>query len=391
MQKSIKKIVVASVQDPRDHLSWSGSPAQVCEAFERKGIEVVAGGPLKAKDPRHYNLIRSMLWRTGQGWFMSAVEPRMLKSQAHTLTEILRNEMNVELILSMLPDGITYLQTDIPKVFVHDCTFASMLGYYWQYERLSRRSLRQGHDAYRRALGNVTAAVFSSEWAAQSAIHDYGADPSMVHVIEFGANLQNPPSRAEVESYIAERSARPEKHFLFLGVEWARKGGKDALALVRALRKMKIDARLDIAGCAPELEPGDEEFCIQHGFLDKRKEEGRRKLDKLFAAASYLLVPSTAECYGCVYCEASAYGMPSIARNTGGVSQVVREGVNGFLLEKDSGNLETLAEQMKLSLEEEMYLKLARSSRAEYETRLNWDRFSSRLMQVMGYGSQTAS
>jgi glycosyltransferase involved in cell wall biosynthesis len=35
---------------------------------------------------------------------------------------------------------------------------------------------------------------------------------------------------------------------------------------------------------------------------------------------------------GQVFCEASAYGLPILATNTGGVSSVVLEGKNGYLL-----------------------------------------------------------
>ncbi|TSA49979.1 MAG: glycosyltransferase [Sphingobacteriales bacterium] len=42
------------------------------------------------------------------------------------------------------------------------------------------------------------------------------------------------------------------------------------------------------------------------------------------------MVPSRAECYGIVFAEASSYGLPSVSTDTGGVSAVVKEGVNVF-------------------------------------------------------------
>lgn len=60
----------------------------------------------------------------------------------------------------------------------------------------------------------------------------------------------------------------------------------------------------------------------------------------------FLILPTEFEAFGIVFCEASAYGMPSIAANVGGVSQPIREGKNGFLLSPNA-TAEEYAEKIK--------------------------------------------
>lgn len=363
--------------------TWSGIPAHIGVAFQKSGVRIVQGSALRVSEPRYYSLARSVYWRLGRGWFLADVEPRILKQRADALRNAAING-SVDAALSVLPDAIAAERPPVPTALVHDGTFSQLVDYYQHFSRLSDRSLRLGHESYRRAIANASVVIFSSQWAAQSAIRDYGADPANVHVIEFGANLQYPPSPETVAGLAESRLAKGVHRFLFLGVQWKRKGGDDAVAFVKTLRRMNVPAVLDIVGCSMPENAEARDFCVEHGFLDKRKSADREKLDKLFRDASFLLVPSMAECFGCVYCEANAYGVPSIGRDTGGVSQVIRPGVNGFLLLTRNHGLTELAEQVRpYLLNPEKYRSLSATSRGEFDTRLNWNRFVEKTLLLL--------
>lgn len=97
----------------------------------------------------------------------------------------------------------------------------------------------------------------------------------------------------------------------------------------------------------------------------------------------FLILPTEFEAFGIVFCEASAYGMPSIAANVGGVSQPIREGKNGFLLSPNA-TAEEYAEKIKLAFsDKETYLKLRRSSRNEDEKRLNWRIWGKKMDKIL--------
>ena len=74
-----------------------------------------------------------------------------------------------------------------------------------------------------------------------------------------------------------------------------------------------------------------------------------------------------------VFCEASAYGLPVISTDTGGVSGAVKQGENGFLLPLVAGGAEYAELIARVYKDEEVYAELVRTSRAAFEDRLNWD------------------
>jgi glycosyltransferase involved in cell wall biosynthesis len=74
-----------------------------------------------------------------------------------------------------------------------------------------------------------------------------------------------------------------------------------------------------------------------------------------------------------VFCEASAYGLPSITTNTGGVCGAVKDGENGFMLPLSARGQDYAEVIAKVYSDDRLYYGLVRSSRAAFEDRLNWD------------------
>lgn len=74
-----------------------------------------------------------------------------------------------------------------------------------------------------------------------------------------------------------------------------------------------------------------------------------------------------------VFPEANSYGVPVITTRTGGVSGVVREGINGHLLEIEATDEAYANLIWKIWSNRDEYNRLRTTSRAEYDTVLNWD------------------
>jgi glycosyltransferase involved in cell wall biosynthesis len=96
-----------------------------------------------------------------------------------------------------------------------------------------------------------------------------------------------------------------------------------------------------------------------------------------------LFLPTRADFFGIVFSEASAYGLPSVSTDTGGVSGAVRDGVNGLLLPISAGPDDYANAITKLFSDEASYRDLARSARAEYESRLNWDAWGATVSNLI--------
>ncbi len=107
-------------------------------------------------------------------------------------------------------------------------------------------------------------------------------------------------------------------------------------------------------------------------MIPKATDAGRALLDELFLAAHYLFVPSIAECYGLVYAEAAAFGVPSLSRRTGGIPSVVVDSESGWLLPLEAPP-ESYATLIRHDLENpDAYVAMSRGARALYDKRLSW-------------------
>lgn len=136
--------------------------------------------------------------------------------------------------------------------------------------------------------GNIQFGYFSSDWAAQSAIKHYNADPSKVKVIPFGANIESEYSFSDVEKMIKLRSQDICK-ILFLAVEWERKGGDIVLETVIELNKLGLKTELHIVGLKQSPVAQTYPWLVNHGFINKSTPEGFDKLDKLISDCHFCL------------------------------------------------------------------------------------------------------
>ncbi|GAC1520248.1 MAG: hypothetical protein NVS2B16_27180 [Chloroflexota bacterium] len=214
--------------------------------------------------------------------------------------------------------------------------------------------------------------LYSSTWAAHSAEHDYGIPAQRIAVVPFGANLDVVPTVAEI---LTKQISSPCR-LLFIGVDWYRKGGPIALDVMDSLRARGIDAYLTVCGCVPPIAISSERITVIP-FLDKSVPEDREKLAALFLQANFLLLPTRAEAFGMVLCEANAYGVPAISTDTGGVPSVITPGVNGYMLPLDATGSAYAQLIASIYQDREKYQQLVRTSRGEYDRRLNWNSWGS--------------
>lgn len=107
-----------------------------------------------------------------------------------------------------------------------------------------------------------------------------------------------------------------------------------------------------------------------------------QKLQDLFFDASFFVFPTRAECYGIVICEANAFGLPVITTDQCGVSTIIRDGQNGYKLPLSASGSEYATLIAEIFGDQRRYKRLVLSSRAEYDTRLNWDTWAEKLHAV---------
>jgi glycosyltransferase involved in cell wall biosynthesis len=273
-----------------------------------------------------------------------------------------------------------YLNTDIPIVYISDTTFALMEDYYPGFSDLTEASHREGNEIEARAILGASVLAYPSQWAARSAVDDYGADEDRVRIVALGANLDFVPNSDRV---LRRREGRgSDCTLLFVGMNWERKGGDIALEAAIRMNEAGVETKLIVCGCAPPDSAAHP--CMQvEGFLDKRDERQSAELARLYDSADFFLLPTRSECYGIVFCEASAYGLPAITTDTGGVSGVVFEGKNGYALPLEARGDDYARVILELFRDRARYDELRRTSRREFDERLNWDSWGTRMRSIV--------
>lgn len=296
-------------------------------------------------------------------------EPLILRSYAGQIARRLANT-NSDAVFSPGTIPLSDLDCDLPIVFWTDATFAGMVDFYPEFSNLSAETVRNGNRAEQAALARCRLALYASDWGARSAIENYQVDPSKVRVVPFGANLEISPSYEDVRDAIRSRP-KDRCRLLFVGTDWSRKGGDLAVEVARTLNQRGIRSELTIAGCkSPMPQPT---FVRSLGFINKAASGEAARLSQLLAESHFLIVPSRAECFGHVFCEASAFGVPSLTTNVGGIPTAVRNNLNGKTFPLDAG-ADDYCDYIEETLRSEArYRELALSAFNEYQTRLNWN------------------
>jgi glycosyltransferase involved in cell wall biosynthesis len=153
------------------------------------------------------------------------------------------------------------------------------------------------------------------------------------------------------------------------------------LATVRELQERGLAPALTIIGTRPTvpLPPGTHVIP----FLDKSAADGARAFNELMAAADLLFVPSRAEAYGQVFCEAAAFGLPVVSSRVGGIPSIVEDGVTGRLLDLPATASSMADIVAELVTDRAAIATMGRAGRRRYLTDLNWRVFGERLASLL--------
>jgi len=271
---------------------------------------------------------------------------------------------------------LTYIETTIPIVSLSDVTF-SLLEKTYQLD-LDEQQRKVESEQEFLAVSKAKKLVYPSEWAANSAIFDYKAEPTKIEIIPFGANLDEPPLANEVLSPKQTSSCR----LLFVGRDWSRKGGDIAFQTLISLCERGVDAELVIVGSTPPPEIKHEKLRVIP-YLDKNVPQQQKQLDELFLNSNFFLFPTRADCSPIVICEANAFGLPAITTDVGGIPTIVKNGRNGYMLPLSASGEDYANLILENFSNRTHYENLVRSSREEYDQRLNWNKWAESLHQVI--------
>lgn len=352
------RVVFVAIASPFKRQSWSGIPFFALREVERRfpGTQVI-------ETPRLDRLVERIGGLERHG-LMVRRQPGLVRLYSRRIEgELERLQPDVVVAIGAA-HKLAFIDRKWPLVYAADCLFASVVSYYGKYRRLSPRARAKGEAIQRELLARADRVLLASQWAVDEARIHYGLDPDVVRVAPMGANLEDdpgfqPPQRGE------------PLRLLFVGFDWERKGGSRIFAVWQCLRREFRDVELHVVGSEPAELDGIEGVHV-HGRIDKTDPLAFARLRELYARCSFLTMLSRQEAYGLVYCEAAAFGRPSIAARTGGIETIVADGESGLLVdaaETPQGIADRIAAVWRSPAR---YRAMCLAARARFEQALSW-------------------
>ena len=373
-----KKLSIGFISEfsPKDRSFWSGIPYTAYRLLERHHTVEWVNPEISRLFIRVLKARKGLALLLGGNydWTHALALSRYLGKR---LTQKLRGQEFDVLLATAASTSLAFLDTDIPIIYLSDTTFGLIHNYYGNYSKLCRQNVNEGNLIERRALGKASAVVVASEWARRSVVDDYKISPSKAHVVQFAPNIERLP---EADDIRYRRGG--SMNLLFVGIDWNRKGGDIAIKTYNILKRRYPNCRLRIVGGSPRERLSDRGIEI-HGLLDQAKPEDMQKLVSFYLDTDFFLLPTQAEAAGIVFAEASAFGVPSLTFDTGGVRSYVEDNVNGYVLAHDAN--ETAFAERIISVYDSPsdYERLRKSTRLAFETRFSAERWEKSLEEIL--------
>ena len=272
--------------------TWSGTPASLGNAIRHLGVTVE---PLRAQPSRAVEWVTTQvltalrLHRTPIETLLRTVSASAERFRCIRVARCPRSGhdrcapalQQVQPLDAVVQIGTGYgLPAGLRIATFEDMTVKQALSLpYPEFQHLSRLEQDKAIERQARAYSHAFACCFTTNWAANSAVDDYGVPRSKVRVVGVGRNHSPRP--------VTRDWSVPR--FLFVGFGWERKNGDGVVRSFVRVRESVPEARLDLVGGHPQV---DVEGVTGHGLLSLDEDDERRKLDDLFETATCFVMPS---------------------------------------------------------------------------------------------------
>lgn len=255
-------------------------------------------------------------------------------------------------------------RTKVPIIHCTDATPGFLQEFYG--DQLPSKAFEEERLAYESA----EIILFSSDFMRARAVHEFGEQfASKMASLLWGANLESFPSE------LPEKPPLTPLRLLFIGKDWARKGGDIVIETLKELKRRGVAAELHLVGTSAG-DIGNTENVIDHGYLNKNKQKDRLALEGILNSSHFLVLPTRADCTPMVVAEANSHGIPVLISDVGGIASLMHNGRNGEMLSTEAGAGEYADRLIALSTDQAKYHALCRSSFEHFLENLTWSAWS---------------
>lgn len=357
-------VAVVALGDPESPQTWSGTTAGVLLALRELGARA------HAVDLTLPPGVEQTLLLAG-----AAPSRNRFDAQSASLTMRVRSRLAQLRVQNVALDGAVQVGTNfqlpagLPYVTLEDMTVRQGLALHPVFSRMSPRGVAGWERRRAHVYARARVCTAASHWVADSLIADYGIAPERTAVVGLGANHLTDPGN--------EGRDWGTPQFLFVGLDWERKGGPILLRAFSDVRSAHPDATLDLVGGHPLV---DQPGVVGHGVRSRANTDDRRLISELFSRATCLVMPSQVEPFGIVHIEAASAGIPSIGSSVGGPRDIIGE--DGGLL-VGPGDEQALARAMLHLCDPGIAYRAGLAAR-ERARLFTWPKVAERLLRSLG-------
>ena len=201
-------------------------------------------------------------------------------------------------------------------------------------------------------------------------------------VIPNGLNLKNFKNILKGVARKKLNIKREDRVIIFTGTLHSVKGVNYLIQGMDIIKQKGIKAKLLLVGDGEDREALmrlTEELELEQDITFAGRVSNEKVPEYMFASDVFVL-PSLSESFGIVILEAMASQLPIIATNVGGLPEIVKEGVNGFLVPPK--NPDELAKKIILILQNDELRHNMSKNNAELAKDYEWDVIVEKIEQV---------
>jgi glycosyltransferase involved in cell wall biosynthesis len=364
------RVAVTSVfGDPRSLKTWSGAPANVAAALERRGVRVESIHPRFGKlDKARVALIDLF---AGRGRPLSGEQIMRSPAMRRRLATDVAEQAARMGVRDVLHTGVLDLPApDISSGLRHylycDHTWALSRVHHVHANRYTAKAMRDFEEGERAALSQMSHVFTFGRYVRDNLIAHYGLSPDSVTAVGSGMGAIAPNTARK--RFDRARLLFVAKHL------FQAKGGLLLLAAFEKVRRCRPEATLTIVGSERSAK-----FVPAMDGVEFREHLPWHELQRLYRESTLLVQPMLNDPWGQVYLEAMVSRTPVMGLARNGLPELVNGGRHGFLV--DRAEPEALAQAIICALSDPVRLEQMAAAAQRYVLATHsWDLVAERML-----------
>lgn len=378
------KIAFVAAQDPSDSIQFfSGIPYHLYWALSRYA-EIVPLAVNVQGPPQWWQFYTRLVGKVTGAQRRWGMQPAVMKELADkTARKALA--LAVDVVLTVGQGYLVFWNSSLPAATFSDILYGSVPKEGFQHDSEKARSLNrqqqeQMQDYAQRAVDHALR-VFTTSTFTLDGARRFGTEipAEKVSVTQIGANFLEAPAP------VISRRPPPPLKLLWLGTNWYRKGGPEAVIVLEKLLERGLAVELDLVGDMPDRLNHPQ--IRAHGFLRKDVASERARLLDLYRQSHLLLLPTRKDFTPSGLAEAAAYGVPAVTTLVGGIPGMFAED-EVCLIPFDRYREDAPVAIMNI-VENGRLPEMSAQVRQRFETTLNWDVIARNIVSELALALET--